>query len=99
MHGTLLKASATNCVGIAERSSGNDLPRSQTHYLNVVCGYALARTIEARNLLSTESCLFQIWEISFSRSNFKYNTRQRQQGDLEIEEERKDRLKKRSDKD
>ena len=46
---TLLRASATYCVGVAERSGGNDLPRSQTPYLYAAfkrSGYALARTIE-----------------------------------------------------
>ena len=35
MRGTLLKVSATYCVGIVERSRDNELPRSQTPYLNV----------------------------------------------------------------
>ena len=29
---------ATYCIGVAECSGGNDLPRSQTPYLNVVFG-------------------------------------------------------------
>ena len=36
MHGTLFRASAMYCVGITERSCGNDL---QIPYLNVVFGH------------------------------------------------------------
>ena len=38
-------------------------------------------------------------EDQFQQKRLKYNTRRRQQRDLETEEERKERLKKRNDKD
>ena len=65
IRGTLLKASAMHCIGVAECSG-----------VMIYCiaiptfwvKYALARTIEKRNVLSKESSFFQIQKNSFSKS-------------------------------
>ena len=60
MCGTVLRASAMYCLGVAECSggTGNDLLHSQTPYLKMLLGtgsgYALERTIEKQNKLEKE---------------------------------------------
>ena len=77
MSGTLLRASATYCVGITERSDGNDLPHSQTAYrLDKRSGYALVRIIEKRNLLSKKVVCFKYGRtVSAKVSKLQYQTK------------------------
>ena len=51
-------ASAAYCAGVAERSGGNDLPISQTSYINVALRYRMDLAMLAQTMKS-ETCFLK----------------------------------------